>query len=245
MGAWPRRRDGNCEKFHQHARPGSARITAAGSGGGGPLASAGKSCDSSAVPPRVSSVSTAGSMSRSNGTNASENTAYGTPVSTGCARPVASGEAALRRDRAQRGGEMSLADAAFADDERGVSPARVGIGEADYQRRELRGASRRAVGVLSACRLRRDPAEPTLAHLEVIQRAEELLLGELGPHHAREVELRVGALPEQEVAETLFAAAPDQQIDVGNGVGIVVDLGQQPGERVAGRPRRRRARRRA
>ena len=50
---------------------------------GVPPPNAGKSCASSAVPPRVSSMRTDGSMPRSSGINASENTAYGTPVSTG------------------------------------------------------------------------------------------------------------------------------------------------------------------
>ena len=50
---------------------------------GPPVPNAGKSCASSAVPPRVSSMRTDGSMPRSSGINASENTAYGTPVSTG------------------------------------------------------------------------------------------------------------------------------------------------------------------
>src|SRR5262249_41066872 len=66
----------------------------------------------------------------------------------------------------------------------------------------------------SARDLRGNGAEATLAHLELCERAQELLLGELRPHAPREVELGVRAFPEEEIAEALFAAGADEEIDV-------------------------------
>src|SRR6266508_4125463 len=72
--------------------------------------------------------------------------------------------------------------------------------------------------------------------------AEEVDLAERGPVGVAEIELGVGALPEQEVRHPLFAAGPDDQIWVGlpGGVEVVADvggseLGGQAVEIVAGR----------
>ena len=91
--AWVLRQHGNVEQyplFNQYyeinARPYPNWIS---QGNLCSPSSAGKSCINSAVPPRVSNVSNDGSSARSTGRSASENTAYGTPVSTGYARPAA------------------------------------------------------------------------------------------------------------------------------------------------------------
>src|SRR5207247_1723526 len=50
-----------------------------------------------------------------------------------------------------------------------------------------------------------------------------------------EVQLRVGALPEQEVREPLLASGADQEVDVGGAVRLAVRLAQPAGERLARR----------
>src|SRR5215467_1320705 len=81
--------------------------------------------------------------------------------------------------------------------------------------------------------LRGNGAEATLAHLELCERAHELLLGELRPHASREVELGVRALPEEEIAEALFAAGANEEIDIADREGIVRDLREQVREALA------------
>src|SRR5206468_8558311 len=84
-----------------------------------------------------------------------------------------------------------------------------------------------------------EAAEAPLAAAEILQRASEIGAVEVGPHLRGEDELGVGALPQQEVRESLLAAGADQQVDVGQqlavrdgGAGRVVD-GDAQGERRA------------
>ena len=58
-------------------------------------------------------------------------------------------------------------------------------------------------------------AEASLPIGVAAQRSEEVDLPESRPVHVAEVELRVGALPQEEVGEALFAACADDQIRIG------------------------------
>ena len=76
-GRFAEKRARNCVKFHNNrarSSDGSPRTLFAVSGLS-PLASAGKSCTSSAFPPRVSKDSVEGSNARNSGSNASAKTA--------------------------------------------------------------------------------------------------------------------------------------------------------------------------
>src|SRR5690606_5107687 len=52
------------------------------------------------------------------------------------------------------------------------------------------------------------------------QRAGQGLLGEIGPIVVDEDELRIGRLPQQEIAEALFAARPDDDVRIRNVRGL-------------------------
>ena len=60
----------------------------------------------------------------------------------------------------------------------------------------------------------RNGAEAALAPMEFADRGGEVVGIEVRPHPVGEVELGIGALPQQEVREALLAAGADQQIDV-------------------------------
>ena len=49
---------------------------------------------------------------------------------------------------------------------------------------------------------------------------------EVGPGHGREVEFGVGAFPQEEIAEALFAAGANEEIDVGHGGGAASVAGE-------------------
>src|SRR5262245_54117675 len=55
-------------------------------------------------------------------------------------------------------------------------------------------------------------AKAALPALELPERAQQVLLRKVRPQDVGEVELGVGELPEEEVADTLFAARPDEKI---------------------------------
>ena len=57
-------------------------------------------------------------------------------------------------------------------------------------------------------------AEATLPMLVVEDRLVEIALTEVGPKEIHEAELRVGQLPEQEVADPLFATGTDEQVGI-------------------------------
>lgn len=61
----------------------------------------------------------------------------------------------------------------------------------------------------------RQPAEPPLPFQEIFDAGAQLLLSKVGPCHRREEQLRISALPEEEVAEPLLAARADEQVNVG------------------------------
>src|SRR5438309_4744353 len=77
--------------------------------------------------------------------------------------------------------------------------------------------------------LSRGPPEATLALLEEVERLQVLTLAEVGPQRVRDVDLGVGELPEEEVAESHLAARPDEEIGIGNTGG-----GKVPGHRARG-----------
>src|SRR6266699_916208 len=62
---------------------------------------------------------------------------------------------------------------------------------------------------------RRNAAKTSLASRVLPERLCELRRVEIGPQAVEKEQLRVGALPEQEVTQTLLAAGPDEQIDLG------------------------------
>src|SRR5207245_11402887 len=61
----------------------------------------------------------------------------------------------------------------------------------------------------------RQPTEAALPRTEFRHGRGEVGRAEVGPHRVGEVELGVGALPQQEIGEPLLAAGADQQVDVG------------------------------
>src|SRR5262245_15714752 len=66
----------------------------------------------------------------------------------------------------------------------------------------------------------RHASEAAVAAPELAQRGIERRLVEVGPERVDEHELRVGAFPEQEIAEAALAAGPNQQVDGDFDVGI-------------------------
>src|SRR5436305_4158939 len=77
-----------------------------------------------------------------------------------------------------------------------------------------------------AATLAADAAIATLAAAELGDRPFEMLLAEVGPQGVDEHQLGVGALPEQEIADALFAAGADQQVGIGHAGGQQLALEQ-------------------
>ena len=77
----------------------------------------------------------------------------------------------------------------------------------------VKGSGRAGHG-LSRLRHSWHGAEAAFAPMEFADRGGEIVGIEVRPHPVGEVELRVGALPQQEVREAFLAAGADQQIDV-------------------------------
>src|SRR5687768_5565046 len=67
-------------------------------------------------------------------------------------------------------------------------------------------------------------SEPTLARAEILYGLGQVWRGEFRPHAAREVELGVGAFPQQEITQTLLTAGADQEIDVARLADAVIDV---------------------
>src|SRR5204863_5371442 len=63
--------------------------------------------------------------------------------------------------------------------------------------------------------MRLPAAEAPLAASELVECLAQVCLAEVRPERLGEDELRIRALPEQEVRESLLARGPDQQIRVG------------------------------
>jgi hypothetical protein len=63
------------------------------------------------------------------------------------------------------------------------------------------------------------PEAPRAARV-LEERVVERQRPEVGPQHVAEHELRVGTLPDEEVADPLLAAGPDQQVGVGHAGGV-------------------------
>ena len=80
----------------------------------------------------------------------------------------------------------------------------------------LAGGTRRAGGVI--CRQPSagfpDPAEPPVPSAELLHGPGQVLAVEIGPELLGEEQLRVGALPEQEIAQSLLSAGADHQVHV-------------------------------
>src|SRR5881628_3935890 len=62
-----------------------------------------------------------------------------------------------------------------------------------------------------------DPAEPPLPALVVEDGLEQVAPRDVGAEDRRDVQLRVGELPQQEIGEPAFTGRPDQQIRVAPG----------------------------
>ena len=81
--------------------------------------------------------------------------------------------------------------------------------------RRARGRARRRPGAARSPRHSTGPPTPVAARVGVGgQRALELLAVEVGPQLVREVQLRVGGLPQQEVGQPQLAAGADDQLRV-------------------------------
>src|SRR5260221_3021965 len=59
-------------------------------------------------------------------------------------------------------------------------------------------------------------AVSTIATMEILYRLLEVALGKIGPQRVGEAELRIGRLPEQEIADPLLAAGADDEIGIGH-----------------------------
>ena len=73
----------------------------------------------------------------------------------------------------------------------------------------------RLVSSLTIGRSGGDAAEAAVAPLELEQGVVQLPAAEVRPEHGRDHELGVGQLPEQEVADALFARRADEQVGIG------------------------------
>src|SRR6185503_8499593 len=67
--------------------------------------------------------------------------------------------------------------------------------------------------------LLRCSTEASLALLEIGERLEVLTLAEIRPQRVGDVDLGVGELPEEEVADAHLAAGPDEQVRIGDALG--------------------------
>src|ERR1700722_5545958 len=89
------------------------------------------------------------------------------------------------------------------------------------------GARKAEIICLILARLAAERAEAPLTPSEVLERASKAQLVEIRPQAIREVQLRVGAFPEQEVAQALLAAGADQKVDLAGRMRAVIHLVQQ------------------
>src|ERR1017187_8772542 len=67
--------------------------------------------------------------------------------------------------------------------------------------------------LLPVCGYWWDGAEAAVAPVEFAHRGGQIRLAEIGPHARRENQFRVGAFPQQEIAETPFSAGANQHVD--------------------------------
>ena len=118
--------------------------------------------------------------------------------------------------------EASLADAVFR--------SRRGYPRQAFISRK-RSESQAALGITTGAHFRRhaDGAKSPLASAEIDHGGGEIVAVEVGPHAIGEMELGIGALPEQEIGQPFLAAGADQEIDVAAGV----PAGKQPAECLA------------
>src|SRR5579872_6905917 len=75
---------------------------------------------------------------------------------------------------------------------------------------------------------RRKGAESPFTTEKLAHRPRQVVRAEVRPHARRENQFGIGALPEQKVAETMFATGADEQVDRGT---------ERAFERLAGEPR--------
>src|ERR1035438_5848259 len=75
-------------------------------------------------------------------------------------------------------------------------------------------------------------AKSALATGVVLECAVEPLLAEVRPETVGEVQLRISAFPQQKIAEPLFAAGANQQIDLACGIQGMIDFVQQAPKRL-------------
>src|ERR1039458_8487887 len=86
---------------------------------------------------------------------------------------------------------------------------------------------RRRIEVAVLTRIAPERAKSPLATGVVLERAAESLLVEVRPQTFGEVQLRISAFPQQKIAEPLFVAGANQQIDFACGIQAMIHFVQQ------------------
>src|SRR5512147_170933 len=71
------------------------------------------------------------------------------------------------------------------------------------------------------------PAEAPASMLEVMDRLVEVLAAEIGPERVGDPELGVRRLPEEEVRDAELPARPDEEIGIGETVGVELVLDER------------------
>src|SRR5205807_10173344 len=69
-------------------------------------------------------------------------------------------------------------------------------------------------------RSHRDFSEAPIAPLVIEDRPEQVAARAVGPEHRRDVQLRVGELPQQEIRQPVLAERADQEVGVAPGRGV-------------------------
>ncbi len=74
--------------------------------------------------------------------------------------------------------------------------------------------------------MRFDAAKAAVPQAELIEGPGKYLVGEIGPEFIDENKFRIGALPQQEIRNALFAAGADEQVGIGNAGGVEIQGNQ-------------------
>ena len=80
----------------------------------------------------------------------------------------------------------------------------------------VNGTNLISLSFIIICHLFASQSVTTLTALIFINCLAEFLFVEIGPQHLGKVEFRIGQLPQQEVAQTLFLTGADKQVGVGH-----------------------------
>src|SRR5450759_1729958 len=92
---------------------------------------------------------------------------------------------------------------------------------------ELGAHGRRRIEIVVSTRIAHECAKSPLATGVVLECAAESLLVEVRPQAFGEVQLRISAFPQQKIAEPLFVAGANQQIDFACGIQAMIHFVQQ------------------